>query len=83
MNIELWFYSLPLRLRSLFYPQQVHQEIKEELREHLELQTAKILRKACPRKRRSGTPCVPWAESRRSNSSAAMPGGGSVLPDFV
>jgi len=25
MNIELWFYSLPLRLRSLFYPHQVHQ----------------------------------------------------------
>jgi len=38
MDIEQWFYSLPLRLRSFFHPHQVDQELKEELREHLEQQ---------------------------------------------
>ena len=38
MDIEQWFYSLPLRVRSFFHPQRVDQEMKEELREHLEQQ---------------------------------------------
>jgi macrolide transport system ATP-binding/permease protein len=38
MSIEQWFYSLPLRLRSFFRPNQVDEETKEELREHLEQQ---------------------------------------------
>jgi macrolide transport system ATP-binding/permease protein len=33
-----WFYSLPMRLRSLFRPNQVDQELKEELQNHLEQQ---------------------------------------------
>src|ERR1700730_9674740 len=36
MDIEEWFYSLTTRLRSLLHPNQVDQEMKEELREHLE-----------------------------------------------
>jgi hypothetical protein len=38
MNIGQLLYSLPLRLRSFFHPNQVDQETKEELREHLEQQ---------------------------------------------
>jgi macrolide transport system ATP-binding/permease protein len=38
MNLEQWLYSLPFRLRSMFRPNQVDQEMKEELREHLEQQ---------------------------------------------
>ncbi len=38
MDIEQWFYSLPVRLRSFFHPSDVDQEMKEELREHLEQQ---------------------------------------------
>ncbi len=38
MNIEQWFYSLPLRLRSFFHPNQADEEMKEELRAHLEQQ---------------------------------------------
>ena len=32
MDIEQWLYSFPLRLRSIFHPNQVDQEMKEELR---------------------------------------------------
>jgi macrolide transport system ATP-binding/permease protein len=38
MPFEAWFYSLPMRLRSLFHPNQVDEELKEELRAHLERQ---------------------------------------------
>jgi len=40
MDLEEWFYSLPIRLRSFFRPNQVDQEMKGELREHLERQIA-------------------------------------------
>src|SRR5579862_1276637 len=40
MNVQEWFYSLPLRFRSFFRPAQADEELKEELREHLEQQIA-------------------------------------------
>ena len=39
MRLEHWFYTLPLRLRSLFRFRQVEQELDEELRYHLDRQT--------------------------------------------
>src|SRR5262247_2802152 len=38
MRIKHWFYTVPLRMRSLFRRQQVEQELDEELRYHLERQ---------------------------------------------
>jgi macrolide transport system ATP-binding/permease protein len=38
MRIEQWLYSVPLRVRSFFNPNEVDHELKEELREHLEQQ---------------------------------------------
>jgi len=38
MLFEQWFYTLPARLRSLFHPNLVDEELKEELREHLDQQ---------------------------------------------
>jgi predicted permease len=38
MRIKHWFYTVPLRLRSLFRRAQVEQELDEELRYHLERQ---------------------------------------------
>ncbi len=48
MDIEQWFYSLPLRLRSFFHPSQVDQELKEELREHLEQQIEENIARGMP-----------------------------------
>src|SRR5215469_4396432 len=44
MDVEQWLYSLPMRLRSFFHPDQVDQDMKEELREHLEEQTRENIR---------------------------------------
>jgi putative ABC transport system permease protein len=38
MRFEHWFYTVPLRLRSLFRRRQVEQELDEEIRYHLERQ---------------------------------------------
>jgi predicted permease len=38
MSIQKWLYALPLRLRSLFRRKQAEQDLKDELRDHLELE---------------------------------------------
>ena len=82
MNIEQWFYSLPLRLRSFFHPHQVDQEMKEELRQHLERQIMENTAKGMP------------ADEARYAAMQAMGGlaqieercrearGGNVVQDF-
>lgn len=39
MRPELWLYTIPLRLRSLFLRRQADQELDEELRDHIERKT--------------------------------------------
>src|SRR5215475_14785250 len=48
MDIEQWFYSLPLRVRSLFHPRQVNEELKAELRDHLEQQVRENIENGMP-----------------------------------
>jgi len=38
MRLERWFYTLPLRMRSLLRRAQVERELDEELRYHVERQ---------------------------------------------
>jgi predicted permease len=45
MRLIHWFYTIPLRLRSLFRRRQVEQELDEELRYHLERQIEKQIAK--------------------------------------
>src|SRR5262249_5729934 len=45
MRLVRWFYTAPLRLRSLFRRRQVEQEMDEELRYHLERQIEEYIAK--------------------------------------
>src|SRR5262245_66253571 len=45
MRFDHWFYTLPLRLRSLFRRAQVERELDEELQYHLERQIEENLAK--------------------------------------
>src|SRR5215468_6639775 len=45
MRFEHWFYTLPLRLRSLFRRAQVERELDEELQYHLERQIEELIAK--------------------------------------
>jgi len=48
MSFEHWFYTVPLRLRSLFRPEQMDEELKDEIRNHLERQIAENLAQGMP-----------------------------------
>jgi macrolide transport system ATP-binding/permease protein len=83
MDIEQWFYSLPLRLRSFFHPNQVDRELKEELREHLEQQIKEnVARGMSPEEARYSAVRtlggITQIEQQCRDAS-----GGSVLKDFV
>jgi hypothetical protein len=39
MSFEQWFYTLPLRVRSLFRRKHADQELRDEIQDHLEQQT--------------------------------------------
>lgn len=83
MNIEQWFYSFPVRLRSFFHPNQVDEEMKQELREHLDEQIRENIAKGMS------------PEEARYSAKRAMGGitqleqqcrdarGGSFMEDFV
>ena len=43
MRIEHWFYTVPLRLRSLFRRNQVEKELEEEFQYHLQLKTEQYM----------------------------------------
>jgi hypothetical protein len=45
MRFRRWFYTAPLRLRSLLRCHQVEQELEEELRYHLDRQTEELIAK--------------------------------------
>src|SRR5882672_4892942 len=49
MRIKHWFYTIPLRLRSIFRRQQVEQDLDEELRYHIERQIEENIAKGMTR----------------------------------
>jgi macrolide transport system ATP-binding/permease protein len=83
MDIEQWFYSLPMRLRSFFHPHQVDLELKEELGEHLEQQTKEnVARGMSPEEARySAVRTLGGITQVEQQCRDAR--GGSVLEDFV
>src|SRR5262245_58202370 len=48
MRFEHWFYTLPLRLRSLFRKGRVERELDEELRYHVERRTEEYEARGLP-----------------------------------
>jgi macrolide transport system ATP-binding/permease protein len=83
MNIQQWFYSLPLRVRSFFHPTQVDEELKEELHEHLEQQiNENIARGMSPEQARySAVRSLGGITQIEQQCRDAR--GGSILEDFV
>ena len=83
MDIQQWFYSLPLRLRSFFHPNKVDQELQEELREHLEQQIKEnVARGMSPEEARSSAVRT-LGGITQIEQQCRDARGGSVLADFV
>jgi hypothetical protein len=62
-----WFYTLRLRLRSFFRRKQVDQELKDELRDHLEQQITENLAAGMSPEDALYSARAHWAGWRRSN----------------
>lgn len=82
MDIAQWLYSLPLRLRSLFHPNQIDEEAKEELRQHLEQQIRENIAKGMSPEeaRRSASLAIGGLTQIEQQCRDAR--GGRVLDDF-
>lgn len=83
MKIEQWFYSFPSRFRLFLHPNQADEEIKEELRAHLEQQINENIAKgmSAEEARRSAMRAIGWLAQIEQQCRDAQ--GGSVLQDFV
>jgi predicted permease len=83
MHIEQWFYSLRLRLCSFFHPNQVDQEMKEELRAHLEQQINENIAKGMSPEeaRRSAIRAMGGLTQIEQQCRDAQ--GGNVMQDFI
>src|SRR6266700_6793422 len=83
MDIEQWFYSLPQRLRSFFLPHQVDEELKDELREHIEQQIkANVARGVSPEEARYSAVRT-FGGIAQIEQQCRDARGGSILEDFV
>ena len=64
MSFEQWFHTLPLRWRDRFRRKQVDQDLKDELRDHVEQQIQVNLEKGMSIEdaRRAAPRCGRWVE---------------------
>ena len=83
MNIEQWFYSLPLRLRSFFHPHQADEEMKEELHEHLEQQVSENIAKGMSSEEARRAAMRTMGSLAQIEEECRDARGGSILQDFV
>ena len=83
MDIERWFYALPVRLRSFFHPHQVDQELKEELREHLEQQIKDYLAKGMSPEEARRCALRAMGGITQIEQKCRDARGGNVIADFV
>lgn len=83
MEIQQWLYSLPLRLRSFVHPTQVDQEMKEELRAHVEQQIRENLAKGMSSEAARRSAMLSLGGLTQIEQQCRDARGGSVLEDFV
>lgn len=83
MNIQPWLYSLPVRLRSLFHPGQVDQEMKAELRDHLERQIAENIARGMSSQEARRSAMLTMGGITQVEQQCRDARGGSILDDFV
>jgi macrolide transport system ATP-binding/permease protein len=82
MNLEQWLYSFPARFRSFFRGSQVDQEMKDELRQHLEREISEnVARGASPEEARRSA-ILAFGGMSQLEQQCRDARGGSILDDF-
>ena len=74
MRVQHWFYTIPLRLRSIFRRRQVERDLDEELQYHLDNKIEELLSADLIRPKRARWHCEPWMDSRNARRNAGTRG---------
>jgi macrolide transport system ATP-binding/permease protein len=83
MKVEQWFYSLRSRLRTLLHPTQVDEEMKAELREHLQQQIDENVAKGMSPEEARRSAVLAMGGLSQIEQECRDVRGGSALQDFV
>ena len=83
MHIEQWVYSLPLRLRSFFHPNRTDQEMKEELRQHLEEQISENVARGMSPEQARRSALLAMGGITQIEQQCRDARGGSLLRNFI
>src|SRR5689334_11492917 len=83
MSIERWFYSLPWRLRSFFLRNHVDEEMKEELREHLDQQISANIANGMSAEEARRSAMLKLGGMTQIEQRCRDARGGSMFEDFV
>ncbi len=83
MNFEQWLYTLPLRLRLRFHPKQADQEIKNELRDHLEQQIKENVARGMSPEEARYSALLALGGMTQIEQQCRDARGGNVIEDFV
>ena len=82
MDLSQWFSSLPSRLRSLLRPEHVEQDMKEELREHLDQQTQENLAKGMTPEEARRSALLAFGGISQIEQQCREAHGGELFEDF-
>ena len=83
MRIEHWWFTVPLRLRSILRGRKVEHELDEELQFHLEHKIEEGIANGLSPKRRATRRCARWTDWNSAKRRCATCGGIHWLTDFV
>ena len=83
MDIEQWFYSLPVRFRSFLPRNQVDQEMEAELREHLVQQISENIAKGMSPQEARRSAVLSLGGITQIEQECRDARGGSILDDFI
>jgi macrolide transport system ATP-binding/permease protein len=83
MDIAQLLYSLPLRVRALFHPQSTDQEVRDELREHIEQQTSENIAKGMSQEEARRSAVLALGGLTQIEQQCRDARGGKVLDDLI
>src|SRR5215472_10738503 len=83
MNLQEWLFSLPFRLRSLFHSREADQEMKTELRQHLDQQIRENVTKGMSPDEARRSAAVALGGIAQIEQQCRDARGGSLLEDFI
>jgi macrolide transport system ATP-binding/permease protein len=74
MRVQHWFYTIPLRLRSIFRRRQVERDLDEELQYHLDKKIEELLSRGLDPTEARNAALRAWMDSHSARRNAGTRG---------